>query len=66
MPKKAIMGPSISGFSRERNRFVSESPPRRRICAVMVVPILAPMMTPTAWRSFKIPECHQHLYTLTP
>ena len=32
-----------------------DSPPRRKICAVTVVPMLAPIITPTAWRSFRIP-----------
>ena len=32
-----------------------DSPPRRRICAVTVVPMFAPMITPTACRSFRIP-----------
>ena len=51
-----MMGPKYSGRIMERSRLSDEMSPRRRIWAVMVVPMLAPMMMPTVCSSFMMPE----------
>ena len=49
------MGPSISGRRSRRNRLSPDSPPRRKICAVTVVPMLAPIIMAAAWYRFMMP-----------
>ncbi len=51
MPAIAMAGARVVG-AMKRSRKPPSPPLRRRIWAVTVVPMLAPMMTPMAWRSF--------------
>lgn len=51
-----MMGPKDWGFISTMKMLSEEISPRRRICAVTVVPMLAPMMMPTVCSSFMIPE----------
>ncbi len=51
IPAIAMAGARVVGAMR-RSRKPPSPPLRRRIWAVTVVPMLAPMMTPMAWRSF--------------
>ena len=56
MPAKAQIGARESGFKRESARLSPWMPVRLRIHAVTVVPMLAPMITPTDCESFMMPE----------
>ena len=55
MPITAAMGASEVGLSSRIRILVSCKSPRRMIWEVIVVPMLAPMITPTACRSLRIP-----------
>ena len=58
IPTTAMIGARVVGLSRVRKKFAFALPsrsPRRRICAVTVVPIFPHLMTPMQERSFKIP-----------
>ena len=55
-PTSTMIYARFFGLSRSMNRLPLPSPPdRRRICAVIVVPILAPRITPTDCLSVMIP-----------
>ncbi len=56
MPIAARTGVKEEGFRRLRKILELLIPVRDRIQEVTVVPILAPMMTPTAWFKFMMPE----------
>ena len=51
MPAMAMAGARVEG-EMSRSKKPPSPPLRRRIWPVMVVPMLAPIMTPMAWRSF--------------
>ena len=55
-PAKATMGAKVEGLSICRIRLSPEISAMRMIWPVTVVPMLAPMMTPTAWGSSMMPE----------
>ena len=56
MPTAARTGENEVGFNRLMNILLLSIPVRLNIQDVIVVPILAPIITPTAWLSFIIPE----------
>ena len=55
-PTSAITGEKDVGLSSCTNRLLLVRPVKLNIQAVIVVPILAPIMTPTALCSFMMPE----------
>ena len=55
-PIRASTGEKELGFKSSIKRLVPSIPVRLKIQEVAVVPILAPMMIPTAWLSFMMPE----------
>ena len=56
MPTRARIGVKELGFSSRTNKLLLSMPPRDRIHAVIVVPMLAPMITWIAWRRVIRPE----------
>ena len=56
MPTAANTGEKEEGFKICRKKLLLSMPDRLRIQEVMVVPMLAPMIIPTACVSFIIPE----------
>ena len=55
-PTIAITGANEVGLASRRKKLLLSIPVRLNSQEVMVVPILAPMITPIAWESFMIPE----------
>ena len=55
-PIRARMGEKEFGFKSWIKKLSLSIPERDKIQEVAVVPMLAPMMTPTAWDNFMIPE----------
>ena len=56
MPIAARTGENVLGLSNCTKKLPPLIPVRDRIQDVIVVPIFAPMMIPTAWVRFMIPE----------
>ena len=56
MPMSARIGEKDVGFKRRTKKFPLSIPVRLKSQDVTVVPMLAPMMMPTAWVSFMMPE----------
>ena len=56
MPMAAIIGARAVGLTSCRKKLEELMSPRARIWAVMVVPMLAPMMMPMARSSLRMPE----------
>ena len=54
-PTITIAGAMVDGFRRSAKEAAPPSPARRSSCAVIVVPMLAPIITGIAWISFMIP-----------
>ena len=55
MPKMATAGVRDDDCSSRRARLSPDTAVRRRMWAVTVVPMLAPIMMPMAWRSLRTP-----------
>ena len=55
-PISARIGENELGFNNFTKKFELSIPARLRIHAVIVVPIFAPIMKPTAWDKCMIPE----------
>lgn len=58
-PAMASRGEKLSGLSMLTNTLSLSMPVRERIQAVVVVPMLEPMMTPMVWLSSMTPGVHQ-------
>ena len=56
IPMPASSGENEDGLSSLKNRVLPSMPVSDSSHEVMVVPMFAPMMTPTAWPSFMMPE----------
>ena len=56
IPMPASSGENEDGLSSLKNRVLPSMPVSYSSHEVMVVPMFAPMMTPTAWPSFMMPE----------